>query len=166
MKRSFVFALLCVVGLSLAPVWGAEGGQAGKLGVGGSFNLALGSPILDVFYEMPTGDNSAARFTLGVWAFAQGAMAFSVDASYLILPALEGFAPYFGGGVGGIAGMAGGIGGVAQINLSANGIAGVYFALSDTFGLYGQIRLIGVVNLANMQITALLMPGVGLYVMF
>jgi hypothetical protein len=62
--------------------------------------------------------------------------------------------------------MAGGIGGVAQINLSANGIAGVYFALSDTFGLYGQIRLIGIVSLANMQITALLMPGVGLYVMF
>jgi len=53
-----------------------------------------------------------------------------------------------------------------RINLTVNGVAGAYFALSDTFGLYGQLRLIGVVNLANMQITALLMPGVGLYVMF
>lgn len=166
MKRSCVCALLFVLGLSLVPAWGAEPGTAGKLGVGGSFNLALGSPILDVFYEMPMARNTAARFTLGVWAFAQGAMAFSLDASYLITPALEGFKPYFGGGVGGIAVAAGGIGGVAQINLSVNGMAGVYFALSDTFGLYAQIRLIGIVNLANLQINALLMPGVGLYVMF
>jgi len=55
---------------------------------------------------------------------------------------------------------------VVQINLAVNGMGGVYFALSDTFGLYAQIRLLGVINLADMQITGLLMPGVGLYVRF
>lgn len=166
MKRSMVWAVLLALGVSLAPAWGAEGGAAGKLGVGGSFNLALGTPVFDLFYEIPTGTNSATRFTLGVLAFAEGAMAFSLDASFLITPALEGFKPYFGGGVGGIVVAVGGIGGVAQISLTVNGIAGAYFALTDTFGLYGQIRLLGVINLATMQITALLMPGVGLYVMF
>lgn len=166
MKRSLVCALFLMLGLSLAPAWGAEAGSAGKLGVGASFNLALGTPVFDLFYEIPVGTNSATRFTLGVLAFAQGAMAFSVDASFLITPALEGFKPYFGGGVGGIIVAAGGIGGIANISLTVNGMAGAYFALSDTFGIYGQIRLIGIVDLANMQITALLMPGVGLYVMF
>ncbi len=166
MKRSLMCALLLALGLSLVPAWGAEPGSAGKLGVGASFNLALGTPVFDLFYEIPMGTNSATRFTLGILAFAQGAMAFSVDASFLITPAIEGFKPYFGGGVGGIVVAAGGIGGVAQISLTVNGMAGAYFALSDTFGIYGQIRLLGVINLANMQITALLMPGVGLYVMF
>ena len=166
MKRSMVCALFLMLGLSLAPAWGAEAGSAGKLGVGASFNLALGTPVFDLFYEIPMGTNSATRFTLGVLAFAQGAMAFSVDASFLITPALEGFKPYFGGGAGGIIVAAGGIGGIANISLTVNGMAGAYFALSDTFGIYGQIRLIGIVDLANMQITALLMPGVGLYVMF
>ncbi|QAA77148.1 MAG: hypothetical protein BIP78_1382 [Candidatus Bipolaricaulis sibiricus] len=166
MKRSLICALLLTVGLSLIPAWGSDAGSAGKLGVGASFNLALGTPVFDLFYELPMGDNSATRFTLGILAFAQGAMAFSVDASFLITPALEGFKPYFGGGVGGIVVAAGGLGGVANISLTVNGIAGAYFALSNTFGIYGQLRLLGVINLANMQITALLMPGVGLYVMF
>jgi hypothetical protein len=166
MKRSLVYVLLLTLGLSLAPVWGAEAGAAGKLGVGASFNLALGTPVFDLFYELPMGPNSATRFTVGILAFAPGAMAFSVDASFLITPALEGFKPYFGGGAGGIVAAVGGIGGVAQISLTVNGIAGAYFALADTFGLYGQIRLLGVINLADMQITALLMPGIGLYVKF
>ncbi|MBC7170466.1 hypothetical protein H5T54_06030 [Candidatus Bipolaricaulota bacterium] len=166
MRRSIAVVLLLMVGFSLFPAWGAEGGAASRLGVGGSFNLALATPLFDVFYEIPTGDSAATRFTLGVWAVAQGAMAFSVDASFLITPALEGFKPYFGGGVGGLISAAGGIGGVAQISLTVNGMAGAYFALSDTFGLYGQVRLIGVVDLANLQIAALLMPGLGLYVMF
>ncbi|MCX7750105.1 MAG: hypothetical protein N2320_00810 [Candidatus Bipolaricaulota bacterium] len=164
MKRTVLCALALVLGLSLVPAWGAEGTQ--KLGVGGSFNLALGTPILDVFYETPMGTNSATRFTLGLWAFAQGALAFSLDASFLLQPQVEGFRPYFGGGVGGIAVAAGGIGGVAQINLTVNGVGGTYFALSEAFGLYAQVRLIGVVNLVNFQITALLMPGAGLYVTF
>lgn len=166
MKRTVMIALALALGLSLVPAWGAEAGGAQKLGVGGSFNLALGTPILDVFYEIPTGTNSATRFTLGVWAFAQGAMAFSLDASFLLQPRLEGFKPYFGGGAGGVAVAAGGIGGVAQINLTVNGMGGAYFALSETFGLYAQVRLIGLVNLVNFQIVALLMPGAGLYVNF
>lgn len=166
MKRSLVCALLLIAVVSLAPVWGAEAGAAGKLGVGASFNLALGTPVFDLFYEIPMGVNSATRFTLGILAFAEGAMAFSVDASFLITPALDGFKPYFGGGAGGLVVAVGGIGGVAQISLTVNGMAGAYFALADTFGIYGQLRLLGVINLANMQITALLMPGIGLYVMF
>jgi len=166
MKRSLVCVLLLTLGLSLAPAWGAEAGSAGKLGVGASFNLALGTPVFDLFYEIPMGANSATRFTLGILGFVQDAMAFSVDASFLITPALEGFKPYFGGGAGGIVAAVGGIGGVAQISLTVNGIAGAFFALSDTFGIYGQLRLVGVINLATMGITALLMPGFGLYVTF
>ncbi len=166
MKRLLVCSLLLTMGLSLAPAWAAEDGSAGKLGVGGSFNLALGSPVFDLFYEIPTGRNAATRFTLGVWAVIAGGMAFSVDASFLISPAFDGFKPYFGGGVGGLAVAAGGIGGVAQINLTVNGMAGLYFPLSDTFGLYGQVRLIGLIDLGTLGITALLMPGLGLYVMF
>ncbi|HEU68347.1 MAG TPA: hypothetical protein ENN53_03915 [Candidatus Acetothermia bacterium] len=166
MRRFIAVVLLLTVGLPLVSAWGAEHGSANKLGVGGSFNLALATPLFDVFYEIPTGDNAATRFTLGVWAVAQGAMAFSVDASFLITPALEGFRPYFGGGVGGLIAAAGGIGGIAQVSLTVNGMAGTYFALSDAFGLYGQVRLIGVLDLANLQIAALLMPGLGLYVMF
>lgn len=89
-----------------------------------------------------------------------------MDASFLITPALEGFKPYFGGGAGGIVVAAGGLGGVASINLTVNGMAGAYFALSNTFGIYGQLRLLGIISLANMQIDALLLPGVGLYVTF
>lgn len=166
MKRSLVCALLLTMGLSMIPAWGADAGAAGKLGVGGSFNLALATPLFDIFYEIPMGDTTATRFTLGVWAVAQGAMAFSVDASFLITPPLEGFKPYFGGGAGGLVVAVGGLGGLANISLTVNGMAGAYFALSDAFGLYGQVRLIGVLNLANLQIAALLMPGVGLYVMF
>lgn len=55
---------------------------------------------------------------------------------------------------------------MAQINLTVNGMGGAYFALSETFGLYAQVRLIGLVNLVNFQIVALLMPGAGLYVTF
>ncbi len=166
MKRSFVSVALIAVCLSIVPMGAVAAEPAGKLGVGGSFNLVLGSPVFDLFYEIPTGRNAATRFTLGIWAVAPGVMAFSGDASFLITPALEGFQPYFGGGVGGLAAAVGGIGGMAQINLTVNGMAGVYIPLSDTFGLYGQIRLVGVVNLAALQVTALLMPGIGLYVTF
>jgi len=166
MKRSVVLVALIAVCLSIVPVGAVADESAGKLGVGGSFNLALGSPVFELFYEIPTGRNAATRFTLGIWAVIQGGMAFSVDASFLITPAIEGFQPYFGGGVGGLAVAAGGIGGVAQINLTVNAMAGAYIPLSDTFGLYGQIRLLGVVNLAALQVSALLMPGIGLYVMF
>ncbi|MFH1610144.1 MAG: transglycosylase SLT domain-containing protein, partial [Candidatus Bipolaricaulota bacterium] len=165
-RRSLVSIVLIAVCLSIVPVWAVADESAGKLGVGGSFNLALGSPVFDLFYEIPTGRNAATRFTLGIWAVVAGGMAFSVDASFLITPAIEGFQPYFGGGVGGLAVAAGGIGGVAQINLTVNGMAGAYIPLSDTFGLYGQVRLIGLIDLATLGITALLMPGIGLYVMF
>ncbi|HAZ27595.1 TPA: hypothetical protein DCY67_03110 [Candidatus Acetothermia bacterium] len=164
MKRCLVCALLVTLGLSLAPAWGAKAASAGRLGIGGSF--ALGSPVLDVFYEIPMGDNAAARFAAGVWGFAPGAMEFSIDASFLVTPVIDGFHPYFGGGIGALVLAVGGIGGVVQINLTVNGMGGVYFALSDTFGLYAQIRLLGVIDLADMGITGLLMPGVGLYVRF
>jgi len=93
-------------------------------------------------------------------------MAFSVDGSFLFTPELGGFHVYFGGGAGGLVVVAGGLGGIAQINLSVNGIGGAYFSLGDTFGLYGQVKLLGVVDLATMSVTALLMPGFGLYVLF
>lgn len=135
-----------------------------RLGVGGSF--ALGTPVFDVFLELPAGD-TATRFTLGIWAIAPGGnMAFSMDASFLLTPRIGEFNVYFGGGVGGLAVVAGGLGGVAAINLSVNGLGGAYFALSETFGLFAQVKLLGVVDLATMSITALLMPGFGLYVNF
>jgi len=93
-------------------------------------------------------------------------MAFSVDGSFLLTPELGGFHVYFGRGAGGLVVVAGGLGGIAQINLSVNGIGGAYLSLGDTFGLYGQVKLLGVVDLATMSVTALLMPGFGLYVLF
>ncbi|MGC9529425.1 MAG: hypothetical protein ACP5G2_02230 [Candidatus Bipolaricaulaceae bacterium] len=137
---------------------------AARLGAGGSF--ALGAPIFDFFAEVPTGDFTAFRFTLGTWFAFAGNMAFSLDGSFMIRLGEEGFQPYFGFGAGGLAVVAGGISGVAQINLSVNGLAGAYIAMSDTAGFFGQVRLLGLINLANMQINALLMPGLGLYVMF
>jgi hypothetical protein len=164
MRRSLVSVVLVAACLSIVPVAAVGEEAGGKLGVGGSF--ALGRPVLELFYEFPTGRNAATRFTAGVWGFAPDAMAFSVDASFLITPAIEGFQPYFGGGAGGWAVVVGGIGGMAQINLTVNGIAGAYIPLSDAFGIYGQVRLIGLIDLATLGITALLMPGIGLYVIF
>jgi hypothetical protein len=153
-----------LLGLVALAVLGFGGLAQTRLGVGGSF--ALGTPVLDVFLEVPA-PNTATRFTLGIWAVASGGnMAFSVDGTFLLTPKLGGFNVYFGGGAGGLAVVAGGLGGIAQINLSVNGIGGAYFPLSDTFGLYGQVKLLGVVDLATLSITALLMPGFGLYVLF
>lgn len=154
-----------IAGLCLAAVLGAPLGLAqNRLGVGGSF--ALGSPVFDVFLELP-GGNTATRFTLGIWAVAPGgAMAFSVDGSFLFTPVLGNFPVYFGGGVGGLAVVAGGLGGIAAVNLSVNGLAGAYFSLTPTVAIYGQIKLLGVMNLATASIVALLMPGVGLCVTF
>lgn len=135
-----------------------------RLGVGGSF--ALGTPVLDVFFELP-GPDTATRFTLGIWAIAPGGnMAFSVDASFLLTPVLGGFQAYLGGGVGGMAVVAGGLGGVAAISLTVNAMAGAYFPVTETFAIYGQVKLLGVVSLADMSIAALLMPGFGLCVAF
>lgn len=150
--------------VALAMLVSGAGFAQGRLGVGGSF--ALGTPVLDVFYELP-GENTATRFTLGIWAFAPGGnMAFSVDASFLLAPDLEGFDLYFGGGAGGLVVVAGGLAGAAQISLSVNGLGGASFALSENVGLFAQAKLLGVINLATMSITALVMPGFGLYVNF
>jgi hypothetical protein len=154
-----------LAGVLFAVVLGTTLGLAqNRLGVGGSF--ALGSPVLDVFLEVPMGA-TATRFTLGIWAIALGGnMAFSVDGSFLLTPVVGGFSVYFGGGAGGVAVVAGGLGGVAAISLTVNALGGGYFPLTETSGVYGQIKLLGVVDLATMSITALLMPGVGLYVNF
>ena len=152
-----------LLGLAFLAVLGSGGLAQTRLGVGGSF--VLGTPVLDVFLEMPA-PTTATRFTLGIWALAPGRnMAFSVDGSFLLTPKLGRFDAYFGGGAGGVVVVAGGLGGIALINLSVNGIGGAYFLLGDTFGLYGQVKLLGLVNLATMSITALLMPGFGLYVL-
>lgn len=155
-----IFASVC-----LAAVLGATFGLAqNRLGVGGSF--ALGSPVLDVFVELPAKD-TATRFTLGIWALALGGnMAFSVDASFLFTPILGGFHTYFGGGVGGVAVVAGGLGGVAAISLTVNALGGASFPVTETFALYGQVKLLGVIDLADMSINALLMPGFGIAVKF
>lgn len=149
----------------LAAVLGTMSGFAqNRLGVGGSF--ALGTPVLDVFLELPAKD-TATRFTLGIWAIAPGGnMAFSVDASFLFTPVFGGFHTYFGGGVGGVAVVAGGLGGVASISLTVNALGGAYFPVTETFALYGQVKLLGVINLADMSINALLMPGFGIAVNF
>jgi len=154
---------LAVLMLLAAPAF-SEGEPQARLGAGGSF--VLGTPIFDFFAEVPTGDFTAFRFTLGTWFAFGGNMAFSLDGSFMIRLGEETFQPYFGFGAGGLAVVAGGLGGVAQINLSVNGLVGTYFAMSDTAGFFAQIRLLGLVNLTNMQINALLMPGFGLYVMF
>ncbi len=152
-------------GLLVVALLGTTVGFAqSRLGVGGSF--ALGSPVLDVFFELP-GQDAATRFTLGLWAIALGGnVAFSVDASYLLTPRLGEFRAYFGGGAGGVAVVAGGLGGVAAISLTVNALGGAYFPVAETFTLYGQIKLLGVINLATMSINALLMPGFGICVLF
>ncbi len=149
----------------IAVLFGAGVGLAqNRLGVGGSF--ALGTPVFDVFFELPAGE-TATRFTLGIWAIAPGGnMAFSVDGSFLFTPVLGGFHAYFGGGAGGVAVVAGGLGGVANISLTVNALGGAYFPVSETFSLYAQVKLLGVIDLATMSITALLMPGVGISVTF
>ncbi|MFN3346848.1 MAG: hypothetical protein ACK42E_03450 [Candidatus Bipolaricaulaceae bacterium] len=158
MRKIWGIAVLLVV------LTGSWGWAQNRLGIGGSF--ALGSPVLDVFYELPAG-NTATRFTLGLWAFAPGgAMAFSVDASFLFTPQIAGFNAYFGGGAGGVAVVAGGLGGVAAISLAVNALAGAYFPVTETFALYAQVKLLGVLDLATMSINALLMPGFGLCVVF
>jgi hypothetical protein len=156
-------AVLAVLVLLAIPVFAQEGPQA-KLGAGGSF--AMGTPIFDFFAEVPTGDFTAFRFTLGTWFAMGGNMAFSLDGSFMIRLGEEAFQPYFGFGAGGLATIVGGIGGMAQINLTVNGLIGSYFALSESAGFFGQVRLMGLINTTTMQIIALLMPGFGLYVMF
>lgn len=155
-----------LVGTVIAVILGASGALAqNRLGVGGSF--VLGTPVFDVFFELP-GESAATRFTLGIWAVALGGnMAFSVDGSFLLTPLIGGFQAYFGGGVGGVAVVAGGLGGVAAINLTVNAVGGAYFPVSETFALYAQVKLLGVfLDLATMFIIALLMPGFGLCVAF
>ncbi len=154
-----------LAGLAILVVLGTGVGLAqNRLGVGGSF--ALGSPVFDIFFELPAGD-TATRFTLGIWAVAPGGnMAFSVDGSFLLTPVIGGFQAYFGGGAGGVAVVAGGLGGVAAISLTVNALGGAYFPIAETFAIYGQVKLLGVIDLATMSITALLMPGFGLCVMF
>lgn len=154
-----------LLGLAMAVLLGTSMGLAqNRLGVGGSF--ALGSPVFDVFFELPA-ENTATRFTLGIWAVAPGGnMAFSVDGSFLFTPVIGGFHAYFGGGAGGVAVVAGGLGGVAAISLTVNALGGAYFPVSDTFSIYAQVKLLGVVDLTTLSITALLMPGVGICVMF
>lgn len=154
-----------LVGTLVAVILGAAGALAqNRLGVGGSF--ALGTPVFDVFFELP-GEGTATRFTLGVWAVAPGGnMAFSVDGSFLLTPVIGGFQAYFGGGVGGVAVVAGGLGGAASINLTVNALGGAYFPVSETFALYAQVKLLGVLDLTTMSIDALLMPGFGLCVTF
>lgn len=149
----------------IVAVLGASVGLAqNRLGVGGSF--ALGTPVFDIFFELPA-ENTATRFTLGIWAVAPGGnMAFSVDGSFLLTPMVGGFQAYFGGGAGGVAVVAGGLGGVAAISLTVNALGGAYFPVSETFAIYGQVKLLGVIDLATMSINALLMPGLGLCVMF
>lgn len=164
MKRSTLVMVFMALLVAAGPAWAQVGaGPAPKLGVGGSFNVAIGTPVFDLFYEIPTGQNAATRFSLGIWAVVEGGMAFSLDASFLLLPRMDGFQPYFGGGVGGLVAM---VGGVAAGRLTVNGVGGAYLALSPTFGLFGQVRLLGIVNLATMGFEALVMPGLGLYVIF
>ncbi len=158
MRKILGMAMLVV---ALAGPWGWA---QNRLGVGGSF--ALGAPVLDVFYELPAG-NTATRFTLSLWAFAPGGtLAFSVDGSFLFTPQIGGFNAYFGGGAGGVAVVAGGLGGVAAISLTVNAVGGAYFPVTETFALYAQVKLLGVLDLATMSINALLMPGFGLCVVF
>ncbi len=154
--------LLVVMGL-VAGVASAWAQPVPRLGVGGSFNVTLGTPMVDFFYEIPSGENAAIRFGAGILAVVQGAAAVSLDASYLLMPKVEGLQPYFGGGVGALVALGAG---VAEGNLTVNGLAGVYWPLAPTFGLYGQVRLLGVVDLATLGFVALVMPGVGLFVVF
>lgn len=152
------------VAVLITVLMGSLGLAQNRLGVGGSF--ALGAPVFDVFVELPAG-NTATRFTLGIWAVAPGGnMAFSVDGSFLLTPQIGGFNTYFGGGVGGVVVVAGGLGGVAQISLTVNALGGAYFPVTESFALYGQVKLLGVLDLTTMSITALLMPGLGLCVVF
>ncbi len=154
-----------LAGILFAVALGTSVGLAqNHLGVGGSF--ALGTPVFDIFFELPAG-NTATRFTLGIWAIAPGGnMAFSVDGSFLFTPVLGGFQAYFGGGAGGVAVVAGGLGGVASISLTVNALGGAYFPVSPAFAIYGQVKLLGVLDLTTMSINALLMPGLGLCVTF
>ncbi len=160
MKRR-LWALSLVV-LLASSAWG-QVASSPRLGVGGSFNVNLGTPMVDFFYEIPSGEHAAIRFGAGILAVVQGAAAVSLDASYLLLPKVEGLQPYFGGGVGALVALGAGL---AQGNLTVNGVGGVFWPLSPTFGLYGQVRLLGVVDLATLGFAALIMPGVGLYVAF
>ncbi|MGB9861854.1 MAG: hypothetical protein ACPLRP_05985, partial [Candidatus Bipolaricaulaceae bacterium] len=81
-------------------------------------------------------------------------------------PMVGGFQAYFGGGVGGVAVVAGGVGGAASISLTVNALGGAYFPVSQAFAIYGQVKLLGVLDLTTMSINALLMPGLGLCVTF
>lgn len=118
--------------------------------------------VVGAFLELP-GFSTVVRLTLGIWAVTPGGnMAFSVDGSFLLTPRLSGFDVYFGGGVGGLAPA----GLIPIIFPSVNGIGGAYFPLAETFGLFAQLKLLGLIDLATASVTALLMSGFGLYVVF
>lgn len=68
--------------------------------------------------------------------------------------------------MGGVVVVAGGLGSVAAINLTVYALGGAYFPVLETFALYAQVKLLGVLDLTTMSITVLLMPGFGLCVAF
>ena len=131
----------------------------GRLGVGGSF--FQGSPVFDAFVEVGLSDITGLRFTVGTIFSGGGFAAFTVDATFLISLRLEAFQPYFGAGAGAYVETGGGaVAGVFTIN----GIAGAALPISDTAGLYAQMRFFGFQSGGTFG--GYVFPGVGLFVNF
>ncbi|MBC7092448.1 hypothetical protein H5T53_00310 [Candidatus Bipolaricaulota bacterium] len=161
MRRTTALVGLIVLGLAFLPAWAEEtAAPPTKLGVGGSF--MAGSPVFDIFAQIPVGESQGIRFTLSTMFAAAGFYAFVADGAFLITLPLEGFHPYFGGG-GGAFMVIDPVGNVIGA-FTVNGLGGAFWPLGEGFGLYAQIRFLGVLLPAGFQ--GNLAPGLGLYVSF
>jgi len=164
MKLRVVLAVLLVCTAVSVLVCGAE--EEAKpspitLGVGGTFftNLMGGAPGLDFYVQYPLGEVFAVRGNVTVLAAVQGVFLALVEGAGVLRFGGEGFSPYFGGGAGLF--MAVGQGqafGMVTFNL----LGGAEVPLGDQFGLFGQIRLMGVFD--PPMFDAFYGPSIGIYI--
>jgi len=167
MARRVVAAVLVLCLLSF-PVWADEDDKASPqttLGVGGVFFTGImgGTPGFDVFAQFPLGDVLAARANLTMLLAVQGVYLVLVEGTGILRFGGEGFTPYVGAGAGLFMVLATAIG-QAQALITFNMVGGAELPLGDQFGVFGQVRLMGVMD--PPLIDMFFGPSVGIYIRF